>query len=104
MAKKPGDKRVGEISGATQAKGVQSTENISGVEGVKPTGEVGAIQGVSGSGKRRPTRTMTLAEREELFRIIGEEADKVLPPKQRELVKNAVKMAVDAGLLPDDKK
>ncbi|RMG44398.1 MAG: hypothetical protein D6719_01910 [Candidatus Dadabacteria bacterium] len=101
------DKTVGGVTSTKGTRGVKGTEAVSEVERVKKTEEVGRVGKVGAAGKRRPTRTMSSAEREELFRIINEEADKMfadspIPPEEREAVKNAVKMAVDAGLIPED--
>ena len=53
---------------------------------------------------RQATRTMSLEEREELFRLIDEEAERmfgsgILTPEKRSIVQQAVKMAVDSGLV-----
>ena len=50
---------------------------------------------------------MTVADKDELFSLISEEADKIfgpdgLPESQRETVENAVKMAVDSTLLEEN--
>lgn len=108
MPKKIGDTKVG---------GVKSTKGTSEVEGTEAVDSVGVIKSTSGVGgvgragavgsKRRSTRTMTLEEREELFKMINEEADKMfknsgLSAEKRALVESAVKMAVDSGLIDED--
>ena len=50
---------------------------------------------------------MTPQEREHLFSLINEEADKLfgpdgLPESQRETVEGAVRMAVDAAIIDED--
>ena len=105
--KKDKDSKIGGVKPTTKTTSVEGTESVSGVTGVKPTSAVGAAGGVGSATKRRPTRVMSPAEREELFKIINEEADKLfgpdgLPEHQREVVKSAVKMAVAGGILDEE--
>lgn len=107
MTKKIGDKKVGGVDITRQTGSVKETGTVSQVGSVKATSGVGGVGGVGAIGKRRPTRAMSLQEREELFRMIDEEAEKMLkngllPPEKRAAVQSAVKMAVDAGLVDDD--
>jgi len=107
MTKKIGDKKVSGVTSSTGTKGVESTEGVSGIKGIKPTTGVGGIGGIGGIGRRRATRLMTAAEREQLFNLINEEADKlasegIIPRGQKEAVSKAVRMAVDSGLVEDD--
>jgi len=107
MTKKIGDKKIGGIEGTKVTTAVEGTDVVGGVAGVKATTGVGGIQSAGAIGKRRHTRSMTLAEREQLFQMINEEAEKLfgeggMSDSQRTVVKNAVRMAVDAGLLDDD--
>lgn len=56
---------------------------------------------------RRPTRPMTSAEREHLFKLIHEEADKMfgpngLPESQRRTLEGAVKITVDASMVEEE--
>lgn len=57
---------------------------------------------------RRPTRPMTAAEREHLFSLVKEEAERLfgedgLPKEKRETVETAVKMALDAAIPEEEK-
>lgn len=104
---KDDDKKIGGVKGTKVTTAVEGTELVGSVTGVKATTGVGGVSGAGAVEKRRPTRTMTLAEREELFQMIDEEADKLfgdagMTSAKRELVKTAVRMAVDAGILPED--
>lgn len=97
--------KIGKVGKSDQLKGVQKTENVSEVEQVKKTSGVSGV-GRTLEGTRRPTRTMTVAEREKLFGMIQEEAEKLfkdsgLPAAQREVIENAVKIAVDSALVDD---
>lgn len=107
MTNKGGKGGVGGVKSATHTRGIEKTESIGEVGAVKATGGVGAVRGTGGIGKRRSTRVMTLEEREALLSLISEEADKMfagtgISPQKKELVTNAVKMAVDSSLLPED--
>lgn len=105
MPKKIGDKKITGVKTTEETKTVQETGTVGTVTGVKATTGVGSIKSPLNIGKRRPTRIMSLAEREHLFSMISEEADKMfgdtLSPDKKELVKSAVKMAVDASLVED---
>jgi hypothetical protein len=88
---------------------VQSPEAVGSVVGIQATQGIGAIKGTGIAGKRRSTRIMSAAEREQLFKMINEEADKLfdssgLSEEKRSVLKEAVKMAVDSGLIDDEKK
>ena len=108
MSNKSDDKKIGGVGGAKVATPVVGAKSVSEVAGIKPTSGIGAVSSTSAvGGKRRPTRTMSLTEREELFRLINEETDKMLGASngisaaKRAIVKEAVKMAVDSGLLDE---
>jgi len=102
---KVGGKRIGGVKQTTESGAVEETKSVSDVGSVKKTAGVGGIKGTAGAtGSRKP---MTLAEREKLFGIISEEAEKLLKKsglsaEQQEIIENAVKMAVDTGLSEDD--
>lgn len=108
MPKKPSSKdknKIGGVKQAKQTKQIDGPASVSSVAEVKKAAGVGGVKGIQGA-RRRPTRTMTTAEREKLFSIISEEADKMfgkdkVDPKKREIIESAVKMAVDAGLLDE---
>lgn len=105
MTKKRSDNSVGGVGGLKSTRGVKETDAVKSVEGISATGGVGAVSRATSSG-RRSTRLMTLEEREKLFALIDEEANKLLasgkiPESKRQLVKEAVKMAVDSGLVDE---
>ncbi|MCB0334016.1 MAG: hypothetical protein KDD55_10990 [Bdellovibrionales bacterium] len=108
--------KTDKVGGKKKVGGVENTKTTQQVEETKGIGQVGAIQktgAISGVGKagegerRRPTRTMTVAEREKLFEMVNEEAKKlfnnsVVPPEQQKVIEDAVKMAIDSGLVDED--
>ncbi len=113
MTKKIGNKKLGGVKQASLTQGVQRTdavneaESVKGIKSVTATSGVGSVKGAGGIGKNRPTRIMTLEEREALLKTINEEADRlfdsgVLPKGKKEIITKAVKMAVDAGLLANE--
>lgn len=107
MTKKIGDKKIGGVQSTDSTGAVEGTDLVGGVAGVKATTGVGGVGGADAVNRRRPTRTMTAAEREQLFHMINEEAEKLfgeggMSPTQRNVVKKAVRMAVDAGLVDEE--
>lgn len=100
-------KKIGGVSSTKHLKEVQKTESVSDVQAVDAASGVGRVHGVGSVQKRRATHVMSHAERENLMRMITEEADKLfvegaLPASKKALVASAVKMAVDAGILPPE--
>lgn len=107
MTKKIGDKKIGGVKSTKETSSVEGAEAVSGVTGIKPTAAVGGVRGAGGVGRRRATRTMTPEERQQLFNMISEEAEKMfgaegLPAGHKEVVQQAVKMAVDAAIIDED--
>lgn len=118
MVKKPGDKKIGGVKSsvvkptttADEVKGTEAVSDVSEVQGIKPTAAVSGTKGPGAvGGKRRATRVMSLAEREELFKMVSEEADKLfagtgMTDARKKIIADAVKMAMDSGMMPDEKK
>ena len=112
MTKKIGDKKIGAVKSSSvgstsETSQVKGAEQVRGIGKVQATSGVGSVKGAGAIGKRRPTRVMTLAEREQFFKMIDEEAEQLvasgaIPAAKRELVKSAVKMAVESGLVEED--
>ncbi len=103
MVKKIGDKKIGRVNPADVTREVEQTHGVTDVGSVKAPGRVKGTGPLSGSGKRKATKVMTLAEREELFKMVSEEAKRIfpqgtLPEHKRELIEGAVKMAIDSVL------
>ena len=101
--------RVGGVRGPSSTKSVEATEEIGQVGKVKKAEGVGSARGAGAVGRRSNTRIMSLQEREDLFKMIHEEADKIfgksgLPNSQRQIVEEAVKMAIDSALIDEDEK
>lgn len=105
MVKKiSGGSRPSHLVGTRPVESKQATEaaKVGGAQQVKGTVRQGEASRV-----RRPTRPMTAAEREHLFRLIHEEADKMfgpngLPESQRDTLEGAVRMTVDAAVVEDE--
>jgi len=107
MTKKIGDKKVKTVNTTGEASQVRGTNQVLGVGQVQATAGVGAVKGAGSINKRRPTRVMSMAEREHFFKMIDEEAEQLvasgaIPAAKRELIKSAVKMAVESGLVEDE--
>ncbi len=106
MVKKIGDKKVGKINPTDVAKEIERAHSVSEVAPVKATKGVQSVSGLSGLSKRGATRVMSLAEREELLRLVSEEAERMfpkgtLPQDKREIIEGAVKMALDSALVEE---
>ena len=105
MAKKiDDDKKVGGVRSTRETRAVKELESVDQIKGVNAAGGVGSVQATRAARSRQATRTMSLEEREQLFKLINEEAEALfkgsgMSNQQKEMVQNAVKMAVDAGLL-----
>lgn len=109
MGKKSDDGKIGAIKGTGSASNVEGAESVGSVSGIKPASAVGSVKGTGAIGKRRPTRIMSAAERDNLFRMINEEADKLfadssISEEKKQLLKSAVKMAVDSGIVTEEGK
>lgn len=108
MVDKIGGKKVSNVSSTKEAASVDRASALSGVSEVTATSGVSGVGGIGAvAGKRRATRVMSKEERDHLFRLIREEADRLveegaLPESQREVVKGAVLMAVESGILVNE--
>lgn len=100
-------KKIGGIGSTKQTGGVQKTGGVSEVDEVKKAEAVKGASAAGGVSKRRSTRTMTPSERDALFAMIDEEAEKLfgtseLSEEHKEVARKAVKMAVDAATIDDE--
>ncbi len=107
--KKIGDKKIGRVDLTKQTSDVEKAGTVDEVSSVKGATGVGAVGRAGGIGARKGTRTMTAAERQQLFNMINEEADKLFGEgsplaSQKNVLKNAVKMAVDSGIIDEEEK
>ena len=107
MTKKIDSKKISTIKPTTRAHEVEETGVVGEISRVKATGAVSGVGGVGSASKRRATRVMSLAEREELFRMVNQEARKLfeasgVPEERQAAVENAVKMAIDSGLIEEN--
>jgi superfamily II DNA/RNA helicase len=102
------DSRVGRIGATSRAKAVQETEAITGVDSVKEIGKVDAVKAILGASNVDAVgRVVTRAERAEIMKMIVEEADNFfeesqIPKSRRKVIKDAVMMAIDAGLVVEE--
>ena len=103
MVDKIGGKKLGGVKGATETPGIDSAKAIGNVGAVRATSGVGGVKGTGAIGKRRGTRIMTMEERQQLLNMVNEEAEKIfgsglLPESKKDVVTQAVRMAVDASI------
>jgi hypothetical protein len=107
MVKKIGDKKIDPLSPTKGPDSVAKTTGVEGVDPVKATSGVAGTSAVGGVRARKSTRMMSMAEREELFKMVSEEADKLFPPgtlpkHKKEVIEGAVKMAIDAAITDEE--
>lgn len=101
MTKKIGDKKIRGV------KGTRETGEVESVGGVGSTSSVSGVRGVGAVGGGRMTSALSPADRERLFKMVDEEADKLFPKgsmtaRQRKVVQDAVKMAIESGIVEDE--
>ncbi len=99
--------KIGGISGTGSSKGIEKASNIGHVDQVKKTDAIAGTGAIGGVSNRKPTTLMTAADRQRLFSMIDEEAEKLLgqsglSPEHRKAVQDAVKMAVDAATVDEE--
>lgn len=106
MSKKR-DTRISGVTSTERTKSVDQADAVGGVDAVKPAGSVGRVERTGAVRRRGVTRVMSSAEREELFRIVNEEAEKLfseseMSQEKKKAVASAVKMAIDLGMAGED--
>ena len=102
---KRGSSKVGGIESSKKLQEVKKTEGVASVESIKATSGIGSVSSAGGiDARRKATRVMSAAEREQLLRMVDDEAEKLfksgaLPSGNKELITQAVKMAVDSSIV-----
>ena len=109
MTKKIGDKKISGVQSTTETKSVEGTESVSSVGSIKPASSVGGVGSAMRVSRRRATCIMSSQERDQLFQMITEEADKlvsegILPKGQKDVLSRAVQKAVDVGFVDEEDK
>ncbi len=102
---KIGGKKISSVQGTESAKKIDSLDSVESVDKVRAAQSIGGVGAVGGVGKRQGTRIMSAAERQQLFDMVQDEADKLfkdLPAERRKLVSDAVKMAIDSGSIEEE--
>jgi hypothetical protein len=102
---KIGGKKITSVQSTESTKKIDSLDSIDSVDKVRAAQSVGGVGAVGGVGKRQGTRIMSAAERQHLFDMVQDEADKLfkdLPEERRKIVSDAVKMAIDAGSIEEE--
>ena len=89
---------------STKTTGIDS---VSGVDASDEVVKVGSVQGATGIKEAKKTRVMTSAEREQIFKLVQEEADKLfeqglIPKEKKNTVIKAVEMAIDSSIIDED--
>lgn len=79
-----------------------SSDKVGGVKGVKSAEKKGAAAGVRG-----PAGRITPEQRDQLYQLIEEEADRLfgkdgLPDNRKETIKGAVRMVIDGSIIEEE--
>ncbi len=99
------DGGIGKVKETSASEVVKKITQVATVDEVAPVSKVSGIKQAGGVNAARATREMTTQDREKIFKMVDEEADKLfsgssqLSNKRKKLVQDAVKMAIDSGLL-----
>lgn len=104
-SKKKNVSGISSVDSAKRTEEVEKATHVSEVSGVQKTSSVGRVSGIETVEGRKATRIMTFAEREQIFKMINEEADKIFPhssDEKKKMLTEAVKMAIDSSLLDEE--
>ena len=104
MGDKKDDTKIGGVKSTKQTQDVDATKRVGDVSGIKSATGISSIGGAGDATKRRATREMSFEEREELFKMVKEEATSLfgksgISKEKQTILEDAVKMAIDSGLL-----
>lgn len=97
MVKKIGGPKGPKVHSSTAV----TTSKVDSVKSVSKTSGISSASAIGSAGGK-----ITPAQREAIFEIVQEEADKLfksgaIAPEKRKQVEDAVKMAIDAGILDE---
>ena len=104
---------VKKIGGKPPSRKPQETAPVQPTKTVSSTkvGEVGQVGGATAKGAAGkaggPSGRISAEQREQLFQMIDEEADKLfgkggLPEEKKSSIKGAVRMVIDAGIVDEE--
>jgi hypothetical protein len=113
MTKGSDDKKIGGIRSTKETRSIEGTgviegsESIGGVTSVKGASSVGSVKGSGQVARASSTKILSAKERDKIFSVIREEADKlvgegILPSSKKDIAKSAVMMAIDSALVEDE--
>ena len=96
-------KKVGGVSKTNKLNDIRKTDAI---DSLKATSQVGSVN-TQGIGNRKPTREMTLAERDAMLALVKQEAESMfantnLSKEQTEAIELAVLQTLDASVITSD--
>lgn len=100
------DDKIGGVKNLKEADAIKKAQAVGEVSEVEKTQATDKVVKVRGA-KTKTTRVISAKEREKLFSMINEEADKMfesgaLPKGQKEVVTSAVKQVIDASIIDDE--
>ena len=108
MSRKEKDKNstVSGVTGTTGAKSIEHLSAVSHVEKTEKTSAISAIKGIDSSVKTHSIGEITSANKEKIFQMLHEEADKLfkttkITEKKRNVIEKAVQMAIDSAVVDE---
>jgi len=108
MSRKKDSDEIKRVSASDSTKRVKATDSVSEIDKVQGASSVKGVSGVSRVKQASGVSSIRFDQREKLFSIAREEAQKlvaqgIIPQSQREVVERSVQMVIDAALLdPQD--
>lgn len=108
MNKKKDSKTIKNVSSSSSARGVKAATEVTGVKGIDKTTAVQKTARIANVKTTSGAPTLDFEKRDKYFAMVSEEADKlakqgILPKNSREIIEQAVKVAIDAALLEPTK-
>ncbi|MCB0321731.1 MAG: hypothetical protein KDD60_12465 [Bdellovibrionales bacterium] len=100
-------KGVKAIDKARKSTAIHQVDAVEDVKGVQKTEGVGKVQRSTTAGVGGEERALRYEDRERLLSLVDEEATKLLgksslPKKQKQIIQEAVRMAIDAALVQSE--
>lgn len=108
MAQKDNDKNsaISGVTGATSTQSIEHLSAVSHVEKTEKTSAISAIKGVDSSTKTHNIGEVTSENKEKIFKMLHEEADKLfrttkITEQKRNVIEKAVQMAIDSAVVDE---
>jgi hypothetical protein len=98
-----GKGKISSLDKAREAQEVHKTSGVEQVSGVQKAGGVGGVSATRATGLSG--KALTIADKQRIHLLVEEEAEKMfsdkVPSQKKELLKEAVKRAIESGLIDE---